>query len=72
MYDGIKMDMGFRADLIVFNKVIVELKSIESILPVHHKVVLTYLKLTGLKLALLVNFNENLVKDGIVRLVNKL
>jgi GxxExxY protein len=71
-YDGIKLKMGFRADIIVHEKVIVEIKSIEYLLPVHHKTVLTYLKLTGLKLALLVNFNENLVKDGIVRLVNKL
>jgi GxxExxY protein len=71
-YDSVKMDMGFRADIIVEGKVIVELKSIETLLPVHHKTLLTYLKLTGLKLGLLVNFNTNLVKDGLVRIVNKL
>ena len=71
-YDDIKLDMGFRADIIVEDKVIVELKSIEHILPVHHKTLLTYLKLTDIKLGLLVNFNVNLVKDGIVRIVNNL
>jgi len=71
-YDSNKMDVGFRADVIVENKVIVEIKSIELLIPVHHKTLLTYLKLTDLKLGLLVNFNVNLVKDGIVRLVNKL
>jgi GxxExxY protein len=64
--------MGFRADLIVENKVIIELKSVESIAPVHKKQLLTYLKLTGLKLGLLVNFNEALIKDGINRIVNNL
>lgn len=71
-YDDIKLDIGFRADIIVEDKVIVELKSIEHILPVHHKTLLTYLKLTDIKLGLLVNFNVNLVKDGIVRIVNNL
>jgi len=71
-YDGVKLDMGFRADIIVDNKVIIEVKSIENLLPVHHKTLLTYLKLTDLKLGLLVNFNMNLVKDGLVRIVNKL
>ena len=68
----IKMDHGFRADLIVNNKVLVELKSVESIAVLHKKQVLTYLKLTGLKLGLLINFNEELIKDGIYRIVNKL
>ena len=71
-YDDIKLDIGFRADIIVEDKIIVELKSIEHLLPVHHKTLLTYLKLTDIKLGLLVNFNVNLVKDGIVRIVNNL
>ncbi|QQS35208.1 MAG: GxxExxY protein [Ignavibacteriales bacterium] len=72
IYDKMKMELGFRADIIVENKVIIELKSIEAIAPVHHKQVLTYLKLTGLKLGLLINFNEALIKDGIKRIVNNL
>ncbi|MCW3070820.1 MAG: hypothetical protein JWO44_710 [Bacteroidetes bacterium] len=71
VYDEIKMDLGFRADLIVGNKVIVEIKSVEQLAPVHHKQLLTYLKLTDKRVGLLVNFNVNLVKDGIVRIVNK-
>ncbi len=72
VYDKIKMELGFRADIIIENKVIIELKSIEAIAPVHTKQLLTYLKLTGLKLGLLVNFNEALIKDGIKRIVNNL
>ncbi len=64
------MDIGFRADIIVEDKVIVEIKSVEALAPVHHKQLLTYLKLTDKKVGLLVNFNVNLVKDGIVRIVN--
>jgi GxxExxY protein len=71
-YETIKMEIGFRADLIVDNKVIIELKSIESILDVHKKQLLTYLKLSGLKLGLLINFNVALLKEGIVRIVNNL
>jgi len=71
-YDDLKMELGFRADIIVENKVIIELKSIETIAPVHTKQLLTYLKLTGLKLGLLINFNEALLKDGIKRIVNNL
>jgi len=71
IYDEIKMDLGFRADLIIENKVIVEIKSVEQLAPVHHKQLLTYLKLTDKRVGLLVNFNVNLVKDGIVRIVNK-
>ena len=67
-----KMNIGFRADLIVENKVIIELKSVEVLAPVHPKQVLTYLKVTGLKLGLLINFNEKLLKTGIVRIVNGL
>ena len=66
------MDIGFRADIIVEDKVIIEIKSVEILAPVHHKQLLTYLKLTNVKLGLLVNFNVNLVKDGIVRIVNNL
>lgn len=68
----LKMDIGFRADLIVENKVVVELKSVELIAPVHPKKLLTYLRLTKLKLGLLVNFNVALIKDGITRIVNGL
>ena len=72
IYENIKLDIGFRADIIVEGKVIIEIKSVEKILPVHKKQLLTYLKLTGLKLGLLINFNEELVKNGITRIVNKL
>lgn len=71
-WDDLKMPFGFRADLIVNNKVIIELKSVEAIASVHPKQLLTYLKLTGLKLGLLINFNEALIKNGITRIVNNL
>ncbi|WP_262732042.1 GxxExxY protein [Gaetbulibacter sp. NE] len=67
-----KLDLGFRTDLIVENKVIIEIKSVEAIHPVHPKQLLTYLKLTNLKLGLLVNFNSPLIKTGITRIVNNL
>jgi GxxExxY protein len=72
VYETVKLDLGFRADLIVEDKVVVEIKSIETIATVHGKQVLTYLRLTNLKLGILVNFNEALIKDGIKRIVNKL
>lgn len=72
IWKDIKMNIGFRADLIVEDKVIVELKSVELIAPVHPKKLLTYLRITGLKLGLLINFNEKLIKDGITRIVNNL
>lgn len=72
MYEDIKLDIGFRADLIVENKVIIELKSVENVMPVHKKQLLTYLKLAHMKLGLLINFNENLLKNGIVRIANGL
>ena len=72
IYEKVKMDLGFRADIIIENKVIVEIKSIETLAPVHHKQLLTYLRLTDLKLGLLVNFNIALIKDGITRIVNGL
>ena len=71
-YKGIKFDQGFRADIIVENKVILELKSVENITPVHRKQIQTYLRLTGLKLGFLLNFGARLMKDGIVRAVNGL
>ena len=66
-YEDVVLDVGFRADLIMENKLIIEIKSVESIDKVHHKTVLTYMKLTGIKLGLLVNFNVNLIKEGIHR-----
>ncbi len=72
IWDDIKMELGFRADLIVENKVIIELKSVEAIAKVHPKILLTYLRITGLKLGLLINFGEKLIKDGITRIVNNL
>lgn len=66
-YEESVLDVGFRADIIMENKLIVEIKSVERLEKVHHKTVLTYLKLTGIKLAILVNFNVNLIKEGIHR-----
>lgn len=71
-YKTIKMQIGFRTDLIVDRKVIVEIKSQESIAAVHQKQVLTYLRLSDIKLGLLINFNETLIKNGIQRIVNNL
>lgn len=71
-YQEVKLDLGFRADIIVENLVIIELKSVEKVQPVHKKQLTTYLKLTGMKLGLLVNFNVNLIKEGIMRVVNRL
>ncbi|MEE9422883.1 MAG: GxxExxY protein [Gammaproteobacteria bacterium] len=69
-YQGIKFDEGFRADLIVENKVIVELKCVEKLNNAHKKQILTYLRLTGMRLGYLLNFSDALMKDGIVRTVN--
>jgi GxxExxY protein len=69
-FDGMKFEEGFRADIIVENKVILELKSVEKISQAHKKQVLTYLRLTGLKLGYLLNFGEALMKDGITRILN--
>jgi len=71
-YKGIRFDEGFRADIIVEGKVILELKSVERTTAVHKKQVQTYLRLTGYKLGYLLNFGETLMKDGITRLVNRL
>jgi GxxExxY protein len=72
IHEEIKLELGFRADIILDNKVLIEFKSIEAITDLHFKQVLTYLKLTNLKLGLLVNFNVGLLKDGIKRIANRL
>ena len=72
VYDGIRIDTGFRADLVVEDKVIVEIKSVEVLLPVHKKQLLTYLRLADKRLGLLINFHVALIKDGITRIVNGL
>ena len=66
-YENVLLDVGFRADIIMEEKQLIEIKSIERLEKVHHKTVLTYLKLTGIKLAILVNFNVNLIKEGLHR-----
>ena len=71
-YEGMAFDEGFRADLVVSDKVIVELKSVETLSPVHKKQLLTYLRLADKRLGLLINFGSNLIKDGIARVVNGL
>jgi GxxExxY protein len=72
IYEEVKLDLGFRADIIVNGRVIIETKSIETLAPIHSKVLLTYLRLTDLRLGLLINFNVELIKDGIRRVVNNL
>jgi len=72
IWDQVFLDIGFRADLIVENKVIVEIKSVEQVSRVHPKQLLTYLRITKLKLGLLINFNEALIKNGITRVANGL
>ncbi len=69
-YDGIKLDIGFRLDLLVENKVIIEIKSVEELAKVHHKQILTYLKLTGIKVGILVNFNSDDISKTIFRKIN--
>jgi GxxExxY protein len=71
-YKEIKMDVGYRIDLLVENKIIIEVKSVESLAPVHYAQLLTYLKLSKLNLGLLINFNCKLLKTGIHRVVNNL
>lgn len=66
-YEGEVLDVGFRADIIMENKLIVELKSVERLEKVHHKTVLTYLRLAKMKLGILINFNVELIKEGIHR-----
>jgi GxxExxY protein len=69
IYKDLKLDCGYRADFIVEEKIVVELKAIERILPVHQAQLLTYLRLSGMRLGLLINFNVPVLKDGIRRLV---
>lgn len=70
VYDGIQFDAAFRSDMVVNGKVIAELKSVEALLPVHAKQLLTQLRLSGLKLGLLINFAEAHLKNGIKRIIN--
>jgi GxxExxY protein len=72
VYGSVHLDEGFRADIIVEDKVIIELKSVEVIAPVHKKQLLTYLRLTGKRLGLLINFGETLIRDGITRVAKGL
>ena len=71
-YKDVRLEVGYRIDLIVNDKVLIEVKSIEALAPVHYAQTLTYLKLSGLKLGLLVNFNVKILKDSIHRIANKL
>ena len=70
IYKDVKLDCGYRLDLLVEKEVIVELKSVEKILPIHKAQLMSYLKLSGCKVGLLINFNVEVLKDGIVRIVN--
>jgi len=70
IYHGTRIEVGFRADLIVADLVIVEIKSVESLAPVHNKQLLTHLRLAGKRLGLLINFNVALIKEGITRIAN--
>lgn len=70
VFEGVQFEMGFRADLVINGCFIVELKSVEKLAPVHAKQLLTYLKLTGVRLGLLINFGEELLKNGIRRVAN--
>ena len=70
MYDDIRFDEAFRSDIVVNGKVIAKLKSVEALLPVHAKQLLTQLRLSGLKLGLLINFGEGHLKNGIKRIIN--
>ncbi len=70
IYKNLKFDKGFRADIIVENKVLLELKSVKKLQDIHYKQTLTYLRLIGFKLGLIINFNHILLKDGIKRIIN--
>jgi GxxExxY protein len=72
IYESVRLEMGFKADLMVENLVVAELKSVEQIHPVHKKQLLTYLRLADKRLGLLINFSVPLIKDGIARVVNRL
>lgn len=70
IYEDVKLDIGYRTDLIIENKLIVEIKAVEALNDIHLAQVLTYLKLSGCKLGLLINFNTVLFKDGVKRIIN--
>jgi GxxExxY protein len=70
VYDGIRLDAGYRIDLLVEDQIIVELKAIDRLLPIHEAQLISYLKLSGKKIGLLINFNVRLLRDGIKRLAN--
>ena len=72
VWENVHMEAGFRANLIVEGKVIIEIKSVENLAPVHRKQLLTYLRLSGIHLGLLINFDTELIKDGLARVVNNL
>ena len=72
VYEDVRLEEGYRADLVVEDTVILELKSVEAVAPVHKKQVLTYLRLSNMKLGLLINFGAELIKNGISRIVNGL
>lgn len=72
IYDEIQIESAFRLDLLINKKVIIEIKSVEKLTKLHHKQVITYLKLTGIKLGILVNFNSDSIFDNIIRKVNRL
>jgi GxxExxY protein len=72
VYDGVKIDVGYRIDLLEEDAVVVELKAVEKLMPIHHAQLLSYLRLGGYKLGLLINFNVLHLKDGIKRMVNNL
>ena len=72
IYEEVKLDVGYRVDLLIENKVIIEIKAISQLIDVHRAQVLTYLRLTDCKLGMLINFNVSLIKDGIKRVVNNL
>ena len=70
-YNGVKIDVGYRIDMMVADKVIVEIKAVDELAPIHQAQILTYLKLSGIKVGLLLNFNVEHMRDGIKRMVNK-
>jgi GxxExxY protein len=72
IYEEVKLEFGFRADMVVANKVVIEVKSVDAVTPVHAKQLRTYLRLMDLKVGLLINFNVDLIKEGITRVVNNL
>ena len=70
IYDGIRLDAGYRIDILVEDRIIVELKAVDRLIPIHEAQVISYLKLSGMRIGLLINFNVKMLKDGIKRLAN--